>query len=111
MGILFSKQPEADTAKPVNQSTSATILPEQPVAETISTETTVPEATNVSPLETIPEVNRVVTEKLEPNTPDLFESIVESPGNKVEVIPVNVNPGADVVKKTNKKKNKKSKSV
>jgi hypothetical protein len=124
MGILFSKQPESDaklqeqvvTESKVQQITEKTQL-ETVVAETILTEPTVPEATNVIPVEAISEVNSivpeatsVVTENLDPTTSGLFERAVEQT-NKVEVVPVSVNPGADVVKKTNKKKNKKSKSV
>jgi hypothetical protein len=109
MGILFSKQPEAD-AKPLDQTVQETVVP-----ETISSETTVSPPTITEPVVVDPTVTNVIetptNDKLDPKTPDLFERTAESSGNKVEVMPVNVNPGADVVKKTNKKKNKKSKSV
>ncbi len=110
MGILFSKQPEAD-AKPLDQNTQESVAQETP--ETIPSETTVSPPTVTEPVVVEPTATNVVetptNENLDPKTPDLFERAVESPGNKVEVVPVNVNPGADVVKKTNKKKNKKSK--
>ncbi len=105
MGILFSRQTESDSTKiqpvielPVNKQS------EQTLPETTVPETTVPETT--VPLETVSDTTSVVTENLDPKTTDIFERHVEElPGNKVEVVPVNVNPGADVVKKT-KKKNK-----
>ncbi len=114
MGILFSRQTETENTKikpvlelPVNnqseQTISETIVPETTVPETVIPETTVP-------LETVSDTNSVVTENLDPKTSDIFERHVEEiPGNKVEVVPVNVNPGADVVKKSIKKKNKKPK--
>jgi hypothetical protein len=113
MGILFSRQSEADSTKtqPVEQtvveatSPKAIVpevtVPETVIAETTVVETTVPEAT-VAPLQS---ETTLVTETLQS---DIFERHVEEvPGNKVEVVPVNVNPGADVVKKTNKKKKSK----
>ncbi len=105
MGILFSKQPETDATKTVQET------PETIPSETSILETTVSPPTITEPVVVEPTATNVVETptNLDPKTPDLFERAVESPGNKVEVMPVNVNPGADVVKKTNKKKNKKSK--
>ncbi len=108
MGILFSKQPETDATKTVQET------PETIPSETSILETTVsPPTITTEPIVADPTVTNVVktptNENLDSKTPDLFERTVESPGNKVEVVPVSVNPGADVVKKTNKKKNKKSK--
>ncbi len=114
MGILFSRQTETDNTKiqpvlelPVNKESEQT-LPETIVPETTVPETTVPET--IVPLETVSDTTSVVTENLDPKTSDIFERHIEElPGNKVEVVPVNVNPEADVVKKSNKKKNKKPK--
>ena len=113
MGALFSRQSELDSTKtqPVEQTVveaiapeviaSEATVPETVIAETTVVETAVPEAT-VAPLQS---ETTLVTETLQS---DIFERHVEEvPGNKVEVVPVNVNPGADVVKKSNKKKNKK----
>lgn len=109
MGILFSRQTETDSTKiqPVIE-LQVNKESEQTLPETTVPETTIPEST--VPLETISDTTSVVTENLDPKTSDIFERHVEEiPGNKVEVVPINVNPGADVVKKSNKKKNKKSK--
>ncbi len=107
MGILFSKQPETDT-KSLDQNTQESLVP-----NTISSDTIISPTITTEPIVADPTVTNVVktptNENLDSKTPDLFERTVESPGNKVEVVPVSVNPGADVVKKTNKKKNKKSK--
>ncbi len=110
MGILFSKQPEVGS-KPMDQNTQESAVQETISSETSILETTVSPPTVTEPVVVEPIATNVVETptSLDPKTPDLFERAVESPGNKVEVAPVNVNPGADVIKKTNKKKNKKSK--
>jgi hypothetical protein len=114
MGILFSKQPEVGS-KPLDQNAQESAVQETTVPQTIPSETTVSPPIVTEPVVVEPTATNVVetptNENLDPKTPDLFERAVESPGNKVEVVPVNVNPGADVVKKTNKKKIKKSKTA
>ena len=109
MGILFSKQPEVD-AKP------EALVQETVVHETISSETSISPPTITEPVVVEPTPTNIVEtptdENIDSTRSNLFERAIEQQTyNKVEVVPIIVNPGADVVKKTNKKKNKKSKSV
>ena len=93
MGILFSKAPIA--AEPVTEAVVEPVLTEQ--LDTIA------ETTSSPPTTTEPIVANVTESTVIENVEQEAQK-----GTTVEVAPVDVNPGADVVKKSkNKKKSKK----
>jgi hypothetical protein len=92
MGILFSKAPIA--VEPVSE----------PVAtEPVSIET-IEETTSVPPTTTEPIVANVTETTVIENVEQEAQK-----GTTIEVAPVDVNPGADVVKKSKNKKKSKGK--
>jgi hypothetical protein len=103
MGGILSSQTQTVTVTEVPP-TQTTVEESKPTdtVQTTPTETT----TNT----VINSVDEPVAPSLTDNSNEVLERYIEKPGTKVEVVPVDVAPADDVVKKTKKKNKNKNKS-